>query len=281
MKVPVRFVSLLVSVSLLTAVLMLGPAQAFLLELSTSKTVSLFGEAISFILSARIDPGEVKDIHNLMFKLTSPQILECTFLPDGTPVSPCPGITIVRLENTSSFGYGYGFFPGRLKYNLTLDPAALTAGTYKPFLTVMMNDSNITTVGQNISILKDLGTANGCSVRAKDGSASFEGRDFNARNKLTLFVPGKGAREGLGELVLQKGNDRLVYKFKVNESFRVDATHLLFHVSGNVSTNRTSSVREKSTILVDTGSSLAQVNGTRVDISDMAVTFVKCQKVKS
>lgn len=167
--VSAKVISIILTVVIIGLIVLAGPAEAFTLNLSSSTPSVNVGEEISFIAELNIAEGELLPVEYL--ELSVGGVL-CRFDVDGTNISGCAGLGIVRIEDANStygnfsgnfsgteynFGYGYGYGyggAGRLAYNITLDSTVLGTGEHPTLLRAKMTDEDAFVFdGNNVTVL--------------------------------------------------------------------------------------------------------------------------------
>ena len=268
-----------IAVSLL---IMLGPANAFVLSLNLMNGgVFVQGEKVEYKVSAQIENGEGKDIQSFRLFFDGPESFSCEFLPNGTLVSFCPFLSIKQTENAPSgfeSGYGYGFLEGKLEYDIILDTTSFDLGRYESKLFVTIDENEMQSDVARIINIAEGDLLNSCSIRAKDGIVDFNGVSISSKNRLSLFVPTSDASKGHGSLTAQNRRDRISYTFKVDKARRVEGGKMVFNISGILrrGVNKTAGTEEKAEIIFDSNNFELKIDGMVLDAKDMDVYFVKC-----
>jgi hypothetical protein len=208
---------------IITLLIILGPARAYILEMTINDNEVIQGEVIKFDIGLKIEGNEFLNLSSFTLGLLGPQKVNCIFDVDGNIVRGCFGILI---EKTSSaligygYGYGYGFTNGTFEYKITLNSSGYMPGTYKTFLSTLIDGNVVEKQGSNILIIAVPSGLEGCSVRAKDGTLSVEGKNFT-RLKISfyvpLYVPLGNAHNGQGSITGSSGKERFSYKFDWTE----------------------------------------------------------------
>ena len=270
-----KAIALFLTAVILVIIIFAGPVQSFITGFTISNLFPSLGEKISLVVSAEVESDEILDIKNFTLKLSGPSEYSCIFDTNGTLLSSCPGISI-SVISVPNYTFGYGFLPGILKYNVTLNTSVLQRGTYDTMLTVTLPSEEIETPQQQITILDGGVEVNTCSLRAKSGDATFEDDDYGSKNKLSLFVPSKGAKKGQGTIISGTGRDRVSYSFDVLEATIIDANTMIFEITGDLRVGREDSLTENAIIAYRTNTMEIDVSGDSLDIENMDVNFAKC-----
>lgn len=273
--------AVIISLTIIAMLIAVGPAKAAIIGVTILDDFLIIGELAEFIASIEVEQGEFLDLQNFTLSLTGPQNLTCSFLPDGTVIGSCQGIQIQKIQDAEfgySYGYGYGFISGILKYNLTLNSSILQAGEYStkvfaatPRQTFVSEEGNFM-VGESIPAEK-------CSLRADSGQIFLDNESFySPRTKLNLYVPEKRAVNGEGYITAQQGKERIVYQFRVDYSIKPTNNTVLIYTSGTLKNSSTQKKPESATILFKEDSLTIDINGKSLNISNMSVTFSKCER---
>jgi len=215
-----------------------GPAKAVILGLSILDKEVERGEFISFTASVEIESGELLDIDHLVLNLNGPMNEECIFYPNGSIISGCRGMSIV-LTSSPNYRFGYGFEPGVLEYQITLDTIDYFGGTYETMLTMVVGSVEYVQKGADITIRVSIDELRGCSIRAEDGNLLYEGVDLGSRNKANFYIPAyRAATNGEGYLTGQRGRDRISFEFDISEIIENTDHNATILVSGKCKLGR-------------------------------------------
>jgi len=264
-----------------------GPAEAYSLSLLASDQNLNLGDSVDFVASLKIDNNEFFDIDYLVLKLksTNPNVeTDCKFSPNGTIISGCSGINIVQI---SSAPYGYGYKPGTLKYNITLNTTGYASGRYKTYLDFVVQNQTFEKSGDIIIIgPKNSGgktTQNSCylsvgepimdkNIRGREGIISANGTVFDTNNKLSMSIRSKGATRGSGSITSQKNRDRFSYTFKV-KSVEDNYNQAFIHLTGSYKIGTKKAVPLDTTLIIDKKTGQASLNSTEISLSGMNLVF--------
>ncbi len=125
---------------ILALLVVAGPAEAFILDMSLSDDKPAAGESVTFDVSTEVEsadaPADVSFFTLLIKHENKKDVISCSFTPDGEPLSDCPGITIVKKSSAPHFGYGYGysgFGAGKFAFDIILDTTGIKHGAYRTF----------------------------------------------------------------------------------------------------------------------------------------------------
>jgi len=146
--------------SIILIIFISGPANAFVLNINSDKTIIESGEILEFTLSVDINSNDgTLPVNNITLTLDGPIKRECVFDANGNILSGCVGVTsIQRTDNTvfgygyGSYGYGYGYSNGKLEYKLKLGTANYPKGIYHTKLTVLTNSYESSKNGNDLEI---------------------------------------------------------------------------------------------------------------------------------
>jgi len=156
---------IVLTISILSIIIITGPAKAFVLNLTSDKSSVTIGDSLVFNASISI-VDESLPIEKIILELEGPENISCEFQPDSTILTGCKGISIKKITGDSSeygynygynegysydFGYGYGYL-GDLTYEITLSTADYLTGEYKTKLVVPMDNKNFTKDGPTLNI---------------------------------------------------------------------------------------------------------------------------------
>ncbi len=265
-----------------SSLFILGPANAYVLNFTLGNgNIFVQGENVEYVVELQIEEEEFVDISSFKVEITGPSgSLECSFNPDGTLVQPCGDIKIQKLESAEygyGYGYGYGFTNGKFRYKIIWDTDDYDLGDYEAKLFMNIGSDESQSESRIIRIAEGL-LANSCSIRAREGDASYSGEELNTRNRLSLFVPTPDATSGHGSIIAQgRRGDRVSYSFSVDKARKVGNDKFVFNVSGLLrrGTNRTG-IPESSEIVFNSKTFEVDIDGAKFDISEMDVNFAKC-----
>ena len=233
-----RFFSFVLAGLVLSFLIIIGPVQAFNLNINSEKFIAFIGDKLNFNVSASTDSEETIQVNNLTFKIEGPMNLSCSFLPNGTFIDFCSFLEIELIENSSfnfGYGYGYGFPNGILKWRIRLLTGGMKAGDYKAKFFADTSSGMFQSPDSMFKLINKTGSGTqgkiaGCSIRAKDGTAIYNTTIFESRNRLSLFVPDKGAKIGQGTITAQEGKDRVSYRFSVINATKINNSTILFEI---------------------------------------------------
>ncbi len=142
----------LVIISILLAA---GPAQAFILDMSISNDKPSEGETITFNVSTEVetadDPSDVGSFTLFIVSKDAKDIISCTFFPDGTKITACPGINVVQTSSPT-FGYGYGYGFGTFSYEITLNTTGMNHGVYRTSFVANVDGKELKKEGKKLVI---------------------------------------------------------------------------------------------------------------------------------
>jgi hypothetical protein len=303
-RVLTKVVAMVVTAMVILIVLYSGPAEAYTLSLSTANTNVTVGEKVNLSASVKIDNSELLNISSLELKLKSinPSVnISCKFLPNGTVISGCAGMTITQVESTPfgygyiNNGYGYGFKPGTLKYDIVLNTSGYAPGRYNTYINFSVGNQTFEKTGDIINIKKAPNhirrtIPNSCNfsvgqsifdknIRGVSGSGILvaNGTAFD-NEKLILTARSKGANRGEGTLTAQIKQSRFTvtrfsYTFKINKVVENDTTALLY-LKGNYKTGFFKKPIPLETVLtLNKQTGLVSLSGDGVSLTGMQVIY--------
>ena len=294
-----NILAVLIVILVLTVLVVTGPAQAFILNLSVSDQIKELGEKISFIADVEVEPSEIVDIKNFTLVISGPETISCSFLPDGTLLGTCPNIQIQLLESSSnkigySYGYGYGYGYGNncgygygygyncgygsgiLKYNITLSTNNLSSGEYLSQLFATTPQTTYSTSEQTFLLISEGDSIEKCVIRAEKGEAILNKTVFASDNKLYFGVPESRANSGQGYLQSRKGNNKLFYNFKVDKAYLAAPNVIVLEVTGNLKVGLTKKVKESAKIYFNTQTHRVSLQSPSLEVNDLRVSLDKC-----
>ena len=138
-----RIISGLITFAVITLLIIAGPAEAFVLDISMSDDKPTEGEIVKFDVSAKIEPSDsISNISYFLLEIEkegSNDVISCKFLPDGTKLTACLNIINITKKSSAPFGYGYsygysygyGFGEGIFSFEISLDTEGLDHGAYR------------------------------------------------------------------------------------------------------------------------------------------------------
>jgi hypothetical protein len=270
----VKLLSAIVTLVLIVLLILAGPARAFIFEFAIDNNFPLLGDIINFKVSAEVEPSEMIDIQTFTLMIEGPQNRACEFYPNATLLSPCNGIQI-QNTNIPTFQYGYGFLPGLLEYDITLDSSTLQRGDYTAKLIAHTPTEDFQTSSQNLMIVQLSDPVDRCSIRAEEGLVEINNVEFDARNKLSLFASHGNSRNSKGTFTAQERRERISYKFTVDEARRTTGDVIYFDVHGELRSNR-EITQESATIIFNTKTLELEIRGDTFNVSGMSVNFARC-----
>lgn len=282
-----KLLSVILTVFILVMLIMVAPANAFTLGIKIIDQFVQLGQKASLSVSANFAPNELVALNKLQVNLNGPENISCFFLPDGTKLSGCDNLTIVRTStsNISSqygydagygYGYGYNFFGnGTLSFNITFNTQGHKAGVYTTEFIIYNGNNVVTKTGDSIFVI-DSNALRGCSIRAHKGTFELGNTTINNSNaNLNLFIPLKNAAGGTGELFVQAGKDRISYDFNVVGAIENNHNNALIVVSGTYKVGRVNVTHpEFSLISLDKKAKVINIAGKKITVSDMDVNLL-------
>jgi len=208
----------LTSIIILTLVLM-TPAQAVELNISTDKATYKINDIVTFNFKIDIQQSERVPIKELTLKINN--IEKCKFKVNGEIISGCQNMTINQIQalnygygymqgtgfghngatgieqTTYGYGYGYGYSPmepSELKYEIKWTTTENDFGDHEAILEAFAqnNEEEFTYISNtaNFKIRKGiLASQAKAEVNAGDGEATIKGMTFeeNTKNKVDFY----------------------------------------------------------------------------------------------
>ena len=159
------YLSIFITLTIITILIIVGPARATILQISTDKTsYSSDDDVVSFEIGINIEDNETLPINNITLNIT-PSNKICVFYPNGSIISGCENINIKVINNINytkntlsgydyqynqtyyfGFGYGYGYnsVTYELFYNITWNITAenVSDGNYSSRIAVSASNNN-------------------------------------------------------------------------------------------------------------------------------------------
>lgn len=161
-----RIISLILSAFILVILIFSGPANAFVLNLTSDKTEVGKSEKITFTATLDLEGNDMNlPVKNLTLVLDGPVKKECVFDIEGKQISGCFNINIKKINVNENYGYGYGYYNGtgygfgygyginqNLEYEITIHSQHFVPGTYKTSLLAAIGDKVFSKQGNDIKI---------------------------------------------------------------------------------------------------------------------------------
>lgn len=294
-----KFISVFIVLFILGALLVSGPAGAFLIGIKASDKIVEKGKQVSFNITIDTQEGEKpKDIDYLTFRLKGPSVFpieyNCKFYLNGTKEDNdgCKGINVNLISIDPLYGYnndcslyGYGYNNGygydsrcKLSYIITLDTTNYEAGEYENSFIIVSKENEFKQDGENIKIILPPDnniTMKRCSIRAFDGSLGLINKNFT-NNKLSFFITinkNNGEVKGQGSLTGQKNRDRFSYRFKIIDILENDNSHAIILVSGKYKVGKGEKIDENALLYFDKILNRISVRGEQINIKTMIINF--------
>lgn len=259
---------------ILFTLMLAGPAEAVILGLSVDDTNVAKGELINFQASAEVEAGEFLEVDYFILKLIGPELVDCRFDVNGTPISGCTGLYITKIS-APPYGYGYGFGQGLFKFNITLDTSYFRSGKYETYLQMWVGGMPYQKRGQDIHIRPGAGfdDMEGCSIRAEGGDL-FAHQDGFGEGKINFHIPLGNANNGKGSLTAQKGRQRFSYKFDVINVHENNEFYANITVKGECKVNG-QKMQKTAYIYYNKTADTIGVSCSDLNIENMEITFKK------
>lgn len=218
-SVKLKIIAGIVTASIIALLLIAGPVGAFIMDLDLSENLVKLGSSTEIIATATFEQEDDFNVSSFMLDLDGPVSISCLFLPDGTPISSCKGITIQQIHAPSwgggyGYGYGYGRYIGNYTFKITLNTLNYPLGSYETHLLAITTKGMLEFQGEDLTIYDEEIKLERCSVRADDGEMYLLGDFFGDENHFSFYNPQSGNSHGQGSLTAQDENQRFSYKFK-------------------------------------------------------------------
>ena len=267
------FVSTVITLSILLLLVITGPAQAFILELTIPDKDVSKGEIVNFIASTTIESDEILDISHFLLELSGPEIIKCSFSPDGKIIEGCKGITIERISVPSG-SYGYIFPKGNLSFNITLDTNEFDIGVYKPNLFIVIKQLTFKQIGDKLIIRGVVEQNSSCSIRSDNGNIRVNNTLFDRNNNINFHIPEQGISRGMGSLTSQTGRKRLSYAFNAKSVLENNNNRLVVSVDGSYKINRDKPIKEEAIFMINKKTKKIDIIGDNIRASNMNVSLL-------
>ena len=276
-----KIIAAIVSILVLVLLILIGPANAFILGLTVSDNTPNLGDIIDFMLTAEIEDEDViLNIDFFTLKFQGPTDIECRFFPNGTKIDACPGLTITQIESSNfgyGYGYGYGYLPGFFKFNLTLNTSVLSEGDYDVVLLTSIDgeqseeqaEEEITINDEEPQDLVDV-----CSLRGDDGESFIDEELFSTKNKVNLHYSRGSNGPGQGFFTSQAKKDRISFKYNVSNVFR-EGNNVIIEVTGMFRLNRDDEIPLDATLTLDKETETLKVESNEFDAFDLDAQILK------
>ncbi|MEK6895326.1 MAG: hypothetical protein AABX48_02290 [Nanoarchaeota archaeon] len=281
MKINPKLGGLIVTILLIGTMLVIGPVQAFTMNLSSSLTQIVLGQKISFLANVVIDPDEEIDPDFFVIDLAGPLSVSCTFTPEGKNVSSCKGIHIELFSNETfgdgegyGYGYGYGSQGKNMTFNITIDTTNFPTGTYSSELIALAGENNFSTEGPDINVNLPVVNLQRCSVRANDGEGIVNNQTLTSKIKLNFNIPNSGAATGKGSLISQ-GSERFVYDFEITRTLENKANRFAIETEGTYKVERGVKKSQNAIITIYKNNQTATITADDFTFDDLQVTLLK------
>jgi len=269
-----KIAAIFVSIGILTLLFMIGPIQAFILKLTVSDTSISVGDELTTIIDMEIEEEEILDVNYFLIDLSGPISISCMFLPDGTKISSCNGITIEDISDTG-FQYGYGYTQGHLTYKITFNTGNYPPGIYNTKIISFVGEEIIVENGPEIVINSEHPLLESCSIRAKEGNLEVDEINFEDKGKLSFNIPKGNSVNGKGSLIAQYNRKRVSYKFDVVEILSNNEDSASIRVSGEYKINGNEKISETAIINIDKVNKKVSLIGNDIISENMEITFIR------
>jgi len=268
----------IVTASILALLIIAGPVGAFLLDLDLYDDSVPVGANAEFTATATLEIGDNLNVSFFVLDLSGPVSISCTFLPDGTPVTSCSGITINHIQSPNynyGYGYGYGELLGNYTYEIILDTTSYPLGTYETEFLALTTQGVVSFGGDDLTIYRELSTLQRCSVRADEGEMEVMSEYFGTDNEFSYYHPQSGNDLGQGHLTGQYRGERFSYKFQTENIIDNDPDMLVIEVMGKYKLQTGPFTNDVTAILyIDKFNNKVDVISTNFMLEDAPIDFI-------
>ncbi len=285
-----KIISLIVTISVITILIISGPALAVTLGINVGQKFVKLGEKIQFSVASILENSDNLPIDKFTVELTGPTNKSCDFLPNGTAINGCDTFILKQLSSAQEivgygylpcqaggYGYGYGycsnFTSGTFAFNISIDSKNMSSGIYSTRFIMYSGNNVFEKIGDNIYLYGDF--LRGCSVRAQRGEFDSEVFD-GSRNRISFSIPLKNAVPGTGTLISQERNQRLVYDFTVLGVLENSENSATIISKGSYKLNRNNfSTSDITLMYLDKKNKELSIAGKKISVVGMDVNLAK------
>jgi hypothetical protein len=278
-----KIIAVVTSIMIIGIIFIASPANAFIIGISIPSDEMSKGSEAEVDVSIEINSQEKLNIDYLVLNLIGLEEYECKFMPNGTLISECPGISVTPTGiTTGGYGYNYGycynsnncFTDQNLSFIIKLNTTFYTSGEYQTQFIISSKGEETIQDGGNIVIKPIVNELAGCSVRAK-GGIMIVGNDSLGDGKLSFHVPLGNADNGKGSLTGQIGRERFSYEFDMDELLVNNNKTAKIKIIGELKINNEKKVPENAIIIFDKLNNKASIENNNIKIENMNVYFRK------
>ena len=269
----VKTIVFLMALTILVILILAAPAQAFISGLTIFNNNVTRGAVVNMVASVNPENANL-NVNYLILNLTAqnniPAAVICKFLPDGTIVSGCTGIKILKVDVLDQYGYTLN----NLQYNISINTLTYVPADYKTSLSISTDNKTIVQAGSDLQILAVGTLKESCSIRAKDSNIIVNGQSFPYNNKLNFYIPLPNAVNGNGYLIGQSNKQTFDFEFKSVKVLDNDqSTLMLLLISGKYRIGLGPFVTGNAIITLNKKTNTLSVMGNGINASNMQVTF--------
>ncbi len=152
-----KVIASILTIAIITLLIVAGPAEAFALDMSISNDKPVEGETVTFNVSTSVEtadnPSDVDSFTLFIIKTNAKDVVSCTFFPNGTKITACPGIDVTQTSSpTFGYGYGYGYGSGKFSYEIILNTTGLHPGAYRTSFVANVHGKELIKEGKKLVI---------------------------------------------------------------------------------------------------------------------------------
>lgn len=278
-----KYIAGVIVLSIISFLIISGPANAFITILTSSKTIVNQKDNIMFNATMNLEEGEhINNIDYLSFKLiqlnnNTEEINKeflCNFKANGDIINGCKDMKIEVL-NLGGYGYcdSYGYNNEcNKKFIITLNTKNYDLGEYETYFIINLKTGSVETTKGNNFIITLEPDDKVCSVRAKKGTVIVENKEFK-NSRINFYIPYKKASEGGGYITGQSRRERFSYKFNVEKILENNNMRIKAIVSGTYRLGTKDNVFEKATLNFDKINNTITVIGNKINFFNGEIYF--------
>jgi hypothetical protein len=279
-----KILAAILSISLVTILVLSGPAEAFAASLTISDAQVEQGEKLTFTSELEISQGEFLNINEIILRLEGPTNVTCKFDVNGTKLEDCEGISIKKISDASfgyGYGYGYGLTNGTLTYEISVNTNKLDAGNYSSELGVVIDDNEQDYAGDDFEIIEKV-TGNDflrCILKAEQGETVIWEGDAYPTNMPVDFMMSfhennNGTEKlGPGHLMIKQKKENLKFDYQIEEVLVNNETTLQVRAVGEIKTGGQAKNAAEADITFDKITGEISIVSDDFSVSGMPATF--------
>lgn len=252
---------------------MLGSVRALIVEFVIPETTAALGDVLHFIITPKIEVGDLLLIENITLSLSGPEKITCTFSMNGTLLTKCPGIS-VKLLSGPIFGddYGNGYLVKAPSYDVSLDTGLLQTGNYSTKVIIDSTEETVEQKGESVLVTSRI-LSKLCSVRARDGELRFKNLTFKD-SKLNFHISKKDGASGQGSLTAQTRGARFSYSFSIGPVVGTgDPNTIKARTIGNYRLGPTERTNTRAILTLNKSTNMVTIDSADFDLVGSKVTF--------